>query len=87
MQGQHAGNGHRAYRLRLLTLHELSLASHQRMDRHPSYYNVRYLMHCTLVLLQEPKEIVIPYMERFGRTTPGDLYLGLGTRELMLNFL
>ena len=71
----------------LLTLHALSLASHQRMDRHPSYYNVWYLMHCMLVLLQEPKEIVIPYMERPGKTIPGDLYLGLGTRELMLNFL
>ena len=82
MQGQHAGNDHRAYRLRPLNLHTTLT------DRDPSHYHVWFLMHCILVLLQEPKVIFIPFMERPGTTAAGDLYLDLlGTRELMLNFL
>ena len=88
MQGQHAGNGHRAYRLRPLNPPRFltCLPPSGPIAIHHIYY-VWYLMHCILVLLQEPKKLFIPYWERPGTTIAGDLCLDLGTRELMLNFL
>lgn len=80
MQGQHAGNGHRAYRLRPLnpprTLTCLPPSGPIAIHHITTFW---YLMHCMLVLLQEPKETFIPYngatrYDYSGGLVPGSMY-------------